>query len=501
MRRVLRALQKHWKMALLSAVVLPVSVWSFFGDSNGSPERVTTTAERGTVNRITSISGTLKATQTARLGFPSTGILESISVVEGETVSKGHHLAVLAHADLIAEYEEARAAFRIAQADYDELIEGMRPEERDVAQTKVAIAEEELIRVTREENERVESAYRTLLSSDLVARPEDRESDDIAPLVSGTYTCGEGAYTLSLFRSGAQSGYSYRFSGLESGVSTAYSDTPGLLGTCGLTVQFGGQSYDSAEWTIAIPNKESDSYVTNMNAYNLARTARDNAISGAEQDLALAKQTDTLGNAAPRSEALTRASARVSQAAARVAAVQAQIDDHTLIAPFSGIITSIEPIVGEPVGSDPVVTMISYEAFELTALIPEIDVTRVTSGQKARVIFDARQEETLSATVLRISPLAREINGVSYFEAALMLDTAVDWLRGGLNADIDIVLESAEDVVRIPQRFLIEESGAAFVLIPDGKKTQRVPVSVTFSGNDGFVAVEGLQSGDTVVAP
>jgi RND family efflux transporter MFP subunit len=500
MRRVLRALHTHWKWSLVGMCVLGLS-GLFLRDIHHVPAWTTGTAERGTVSRTTSVSGTLRATQTAHLGFPVGGLVESIHTHEGATVTAGQELMALAHANVTAEYEEARAAFAVAQADYDELLAGMRPEERVVATTKVAIAEEDLLRITREQNEQVASAYRTLLSSDVAALPQNLENNDTAPTVSGTYTCDEGSYTLSLFRSGTRSGYSYRMRGIEEGTYTVYTEAPGPLGACGLSIQFADEPYETSDWLISIPNKKSASYVTNMNAYNLARTARDNAIREAEQALALAQQTDTVANAAPRNEALARAAAYVRQSAARIASVEADLSDHVLIAPFDGVITKIEPVVGERVGTDTSVTMISYAAFELTALIPEIDVTRVAPGQKASVVFDARQEETLSATVARISPLAREINGVSYFEAALTLDTPVDWFRGGLNADIDIVLDARTDVVRIPKRFLIEDGGASFVLVPDGHTTRRIAVSPSFFGNDGFVAVEGLHAGDSIIAP
>jgi HlyD family secretion protein len=273
------------------------------------------------------------------------------------------------------------------------------------------------------------------------------------------------------------------------------------MGACGLTIQFGISNYAAEDWTITIPNTESASYLTNLNAYNLARTERTNAIRAAEQELELAKKNEMVDTAAPRSEALVRAQARLRQASAQIASVQAQIDQHKLTAPFGGIITRIDTVVGESVGTEPIITMVSDSAYELIALIPEIDITRVEVGQTVDVVFDARQEETLVARVSRVSPLAREINGVSYFEATLLLETPAPWLRGGLNADIDIKLDVRENVLRIPTRFILEEDGQTSVLIPDGNKTRSVPVTIQFSGNDGFVVVEGLTRGDTVVAP
>jgi multidrug efflux pump subunit AcrA (membrane-fusion protein) len=471
--------------------------------SNEAPLWITDTVSKGTVRNIISVSGVIDAVESAELAFPESGTLESVNVEEGDEVVRGQVLARLSHNDLKADYQDAYAALLIAEANRDELVSGLRPEERDVAKTNVAIAKEDLERTIKEQRERVENAYRTLLSSDLEARPDKSSNDDTPPVVSGTYSCEkEGVYVLDVYSSSARSGFSYRLSGLESGTYTAYTESPSPLGSCGLSIQFiAGESYSNSIWSIIIPNTESTSYITNLNAYELALTQEENAVREAEQDLVLAEQNQVLDTAGPRTEALSREEARVLQARARLAVVNAQIEKHILRAPFDGTVTHIDGVPGESLGTEPVITMVSDGAFALTALIPEIDVTKIAVGQKADVVFDAQQDEMLSATIIFISPLAKEIAGVSYFEAKLVLDEDVDWIRSGLNADIDLIVETREDVTRIPRRYLIEDGGKYTVLVPQGNDTKSVPVTVTFTGNDGFVEIKGLEVGATVIAP
>ena len=470
--------------------------------NNKVPTWTTDTVSQGTVRNIISVSGAVDAVGSADLAFPVQGILESLSVKEGDQVTKGQLLATLVHSDLKAEYQDAQASLRIAEANRDELMNGISAEARDVSKTTAEITKQELTRVTNEQNDRVKNAYRTLLSSDLEARPKKNDNNDTPPILSGTYTCAEGVYTFDTYSSGARSGYSYKLSGLETGTYTAYTESPAPLGTCGLQIQFvDGVGYGKSSWIIEIPNTQSDSYVTNQNAYKLAVTQRDNAIHEAEQKLTLAEQNNILDNATPRAEALEREKGKVEQAQARLSVIEAQMQDHMLSAPFDGTITNIDPVPGEALTTAPVVTMVSHDAFALTALIPEIDVTKVMIGQKAEVVFDARQGETLPATVIFISPLAKEVDGVSYFEAKLTLDQNVDWLRSGLNADVDIIVESHENVTRIPKRYLGGTENAYTVFVPNGKEKKVIPITVAFTGNDGFVQVEGLTVGDTIIAP
>lgn len=494
-------LQKHI-FIIVGVVIFAVILLVWKSTRNEAPTWTTDTVSTGTVRNITSVSGSVDAIGSADLTFPTGGMLESISVTEGDFVTQGKVLATLVHNDLRADAQDAYAALLIAQADRDELVNGIRSEARDVSKTTAEIASDDLARVTAEQNDRVENAYRTLLSNDLEVRPVKNDNADTPPTITGTYTCSKGTYTLNTFGSASKSGYSYRLSGIESGTFTAYTESAAPLGTCGLMIQFAdGVRYGNSTWTIEIPNTQSSSYVTNLNAYTLALTERTNAITAAKQKLTLAEQHNTLDTAAPRSEALARENARVLQAEARLAVVQAQIKDHILVAPFDGTITNIEAVVGEAVGTTPIITMVSENAFALTALVPEIDITKIAVGQKADIVFDARQDETFPGTIIFISPLAKEIDGVSYFEAKLTLDESVNWLKSGLNADIDIILESHENVTRIPKRYLMGTEGSYTVLTPNDTESVATPITVNFIGNDGFVEISGLGTGSTIIAP
>lgn len=464
---------------------------------------VTTQVEKGAVEELVSVSGVIEAENTADLAFPVSGIVETVLVKEGDHVEKGQTLAALERASLLADRRDALAALQIAEADRVELIAGPSSEERAVTQTSVESAEANLIRVTREEQEKVDNARRQLLSSDLEAFPTNKKVTNTAPTITGTYTCeDEGEYTLEMFSSSARSGFSYRLSGLESQTASAYTSSPAPLGTCGLKIQFPATGqFSTTDWYVPIPNSNGSSYTTNLNTYNLALEQQKNKISAAEDDLEIARKEQILENAAPRSEALTRADATVLQAQARLSAVDAALGNRVITAPFAGTITDVNVLAGETISSAPVLTLLSESEFELTARIPEIDIAKVNVEQTARVTFDAQPDEVLEAKIDFVSPLATEIDGVAYFEAKLQFSEPPSWLRSGLNADVDILVESKENTYRLPKRFVITRQDRNFVLLEENGNVIEQEIGVGFSGNDGFVEVIGLKEGDLVIAP
>lgn len=501
MRIILRA--RSWYVVLAITAVLLVIFLVMQSLSDAEKALITTTVERGDVTELVSVSGFIEAKNTAALAFPATGKVTEVFVDEGSVVAAGEVLATLASAQLVAERNEASAALSLTQAQLQETLAGATSETRAVSNTKVSNAEQNLTRVSSEQAEKVQNARTALLSSGLEALSTKTDEDAAPPTISGTYSClDEGEYQLSVYSSGGASGYSYRLSGLESGTSEAATDQPAPLGSCGLYIQFDSDSlYNSSNWIVRIPNERSASYLSNKNSYELALQQQENAIAAAEDALALALEEANVVTASTRSEVVNQRQAAVDQARARIAAIDARLSDRSIVAPFAGVVTDVTVLPGETVTSAPVITVLAEDAFELTARIPEIDITKIALGQAVSIVFDAKSDETLAGNITYISPLATEIDGVAYFETTVTLDTEPEWIRSGLNADLDILVGAATDTLRIPKRFVVTDDGQSSVLLKVGEAVRTQPITVEFSGNDGFVAVSGVEAGDVVVAP
>jgi len=468
------------------------------------PDWVTAQVDRGTVSQIVSVSGFIEAKNTAQLAFPSSGVVTEVYAHEGQHVVEGEVLATLASSQLVAQRNEALAGLQLAEASYDKLVAGADAPDRTIAALNVQNAEQSLARTIEEENAKVENAQKTLRSSDLSALSADPIEESPAPSVTGTYTCDtEGSYMLEVYASNAPTRFSYKFTGLETGSRPVSVDQPAALGSCGLYVQFSpDESYAGSKWTIDIPNTRSSSYVTNKNAYDLAKQQADNAIQAAREVLALTQEQSASVEAAPRSENVREADAAVRQAQAKIAQIDALLADRSIIAPFDGMVTSVEIVRGETAPIDPVVTVLASDAFELKTRIPEIDITKLEVGQDVEAVFDAQPFDIRTGNISYISPLAIIIDGVAYFEATIELDEMPSWIKSGLNADVDIIVDKRDAVLRIPKRFLIESTDNLYsVRVQSGNAYATTSVTPSFMGNDGFVEITGLNEGDTVIAP
>ncbi len=493
----------HRSLYTYGAILIATTLALTFGIfTHTDTPHITATVETGAVRQVVSVTSAIRAENTAELGFPVSGIVETVHVRKGEVVATGTPLVSLNRAALKADVAEAQGALASAQADLAELSAGVRNEARTSSEATVALKTEMLTRTKTDEARKVENARRALLSENLTAITANTGEDAPAPTISGTYTCSrEGTYTLTIFSSRAPSGYSMRINGLEVGTFAAATEQSAPFGTCGLRAQLSpATNYHNSVWTVTVPNPISPTYVANKNAYDQAVTNAQSAIALAERELALAKAEAALTTAPSRSESLARAQAAVASAAARLTRAEATAADAVLTAPFAGTVVRIEAVAGETIGTTPVITLLSADRYELIARIPEIDVGKLQINQRAEVVFDTAVTETLTATVDFISPGATVIDGVAYYEARLALTAIPPWIRSGLNADVDIIVAETESL-RLPRRFVTKTNDTYSVLVASGDTTATTTVEVDLIGNDGFISLRGLPAGTTVVAP
>jgi multidrug efflux pump subunit AcrA (membrane-fusion protein) len=457
----------------------------------------------GTVSETVTVSGKIEAKDIARLNFPRTGVIQHVYKKEGDQVKAGEILASLTKDSIVAEYNSALQNLKLQQALRNEIVRGPRHVAREVTNTQLSIAEDNVIRIKSEQEILVKSALEKLLSSDLEAIPVKKANVRIPPSITGNYQCQEeGTYIISAYSSMSPTAYSYNLSGLEKGTFVAYVDTPAALGSCGLMVKFDNtERYSFSEWTVTIPNKNGANYLSNYNAYQLALQQQKNAVEAAEQAFLLALNTEKNLNAPASSEALAQANARVAEAEAQLALRESYLADYSIKAPFDGTLTNFDIKVGELANTAKNITIIKEGAYTLQARVPEIDIRKIEIGNKAKVKFDASPNIELAALVVFISPLSTEIGGVSYYDTDIELDTEPNWLREGLNADVEIITRIKNNVPVLPKRFLIYESDGTYVLQGQNGQTTKRAVNTGLTGTNGLVEILDLTLETEVLLP
>jgi HlyD family secretion protein len=162
---------------------------------------------------------------------------------------------------------------------------------------------------------------------------------------------------------------------------------------------------------------------------------------------------------------LLNSRATVDQVRAQLQRAQVNLGYTIIRSPISGTVVSREVDIGQTVAASlnaPVIFKIAEDLnkMQVAANIDEADIGQVKDGQNVKFTVDAYPGEPFTGTVLqtRINPTVTQ-NVVTY---SVIIDANNDEgkLLPGLTATVNIVADSREDVLRIPN--------AALRFNPDG---------------------------------
>jgi multidrug resistance efflux pump len=285
------------------------------------------------------------------LSFPTDGKVKSILVKTGDNVKKGQLLATIEADKKDGSFTQAEALYETANANYQKVINGATGASVDFAKSVVNTAQVNLNEVTKQQQTIVDNAHRTLLNSTLEVKSVGNYDAYDAPVVSGTYECGEeGTYDIKTYSS--TGGMSVNYSGIESG-SLLLTDLPRAMGKCGLYLSFSKTKdiYSNIDFKIEIPNKSAGNYNVNNNAYQLALQNKEQVIASAKAalDQANASLNVVVTNARP--EDVMAAKAQVESAYGALMA-NPGYSNTVILAPTDGIITDIHIKEGQAITSN-----------------------------------------------------------------------------------------------------------------------------------------------------
>lgn len=222
----------------------------------------------------------------------------------------------------------------------------------------------------------------------------------------------------------------------------------------------------------------------------------------AQQRLALTEQ----GN---RVEDIAEAEAQRAEAVANLRAVEIQLEDTIIRAPFSGIITQkyategafVTPTTSASDASSATSTAIVAlaEGLEILAEVPEVDIQQLQLGQRVEVLADAYPDQTFEGKIRLIAPEAVVKQNVTSFEVRIALVTGQAELRSGMNTDLTFVGDELQDAVVVPTVAIVTRRGETGVLIPnDNNRPEFRPVVLGTAVGDETQVLEGLQVGEQV---
>jgi HlyD family secretion protein len=201
-----------------------------------------------------------------------------------------------------------------------------------------------------------------------------------------------------------------------------------------------------------------NSVVAAKNAARIQKLRKENLVSEGDTERAVG-QADAQAAVCDAA----RDQEKVSQA--RIDVARASLERTILRAPFDGIVAEINGEVGEfvtpsPVGvpTPPTVDLVDGSCLYISAPIDEVDAPAVRAGQKASISLDAFPNRRFPGFVRRVAPYVLDTEKQARtVEVEAEIENPEKYnLLPGYSADVEVILENRQNVLRIPSQAILD---------------------------------------------
>jgi RND family efflux transporter MFP subunit len=186
--------------------------------------------------------------------------------------------------------------------------------------------------------------------------------------------------------------------------------------------------------------------------------------------------------------------------------LQKIIEDSQIVAPFDGVVLTLQVAPGREVGAfQPLVTVADLANLEIGADLISDQMQPLQEGMAATAFLVGQPGEGLSGEI-RLLPMPfgtgeAEDENNGGFPVRISLDDLPPELESGDLVRITVILEQKGDVLWLPKQAIRSFEGRRFVLVEEGEGQRRVDVELGIEGDDRVEILEGLEEGQVIIGP
>ena len=493
--------KQHWKIILAVVCVAAAGGYFLLQQRDAKPANVDTSyvedvPSRRDVSNTLSGTGTLNPANTYTVKSLVDGKILTAALEEGDVVTEGDVLYTIDSSNASTNLQKAEIALQQAQRSYDKTVDRQYVR-ADVAGTvsslKVAKGDEV---TSGQEVAVIRDSSKMLLTLEFPAADAANFSVGQAALVTldGTFETLNGAVTKVTGTDALSTGNL-----LTRTVTISVQNAGGLTTAQAATASINGvSSIASASFAYQAERTLTAQASGTVSAINVQEG------STVEKDAILLQLTgDEL------TEAIQSASETLQSAQISMENMQDTMSNYTITAPISGTIIEKDAKQGDAMTSGTTLCIIyDLSYLEMQINVDELQISSLSVGQKVQITADAVQSKTYIGTVTRVSMKGSASGGTTTYPVTIQLDDT-DGLRPGMNANAEIVVAEANNVLTVPNAAIVRGN---YVLVtqdspsaanadetmeaPDGYVY--VPVQTGVSDDDYTEITSGLKDSDTI---
>ncbi len=483
-----------------------IGILAFYITPGAAKENYTAVpVSRMDLTQAVTATGAVAADQESALAFDGNGgTIATVNVTVGQNVHKGQILTTLRSDILQSNLEVAEANVEAAQAQLSTLQNGAKPADITLYNQKAIDAQTSLLSTVHDAYLKTQDAVVNKTASFFT------NAVSVNPLINVTAQSDIARININLERLVVGED-------LTNWAAAMASDTPGQVSD--IEKSQANKTITDAKDFLAdltlvmnflttgnsgLSQSTIDSYRSTVNAAASEVVAAESeytaSISGAHE----AAATLDVQQSSSADSSIQAQTAVVAAAQAQADAAKSQIAHSQIVAPFDGIVTDVEPKIGEVFSAGmPAITLISAGPYKIDIQVSETDVATLAVGNAASVTLSAYgTATTFPATVTTISPAKNTTNGKEAYDVTLHFINNDPRILSGMTANVSIVTASSTGALAIPTGSVITKGNSTYVLAKNttGQYIEK-PVTLGITGTNGYVEVKtGLTESDSVAS-
>ena len=483
-------LKRKRNIWIIVIVVVIIIILFFVFRGNGSNSSVQTgTVTKQNLQETVLATGQVVSGTDLNLGFQTSGVVQKVSVQEGDTVSQGQILATLDESSALANLTQA-------QANYDKLINGATSNDIQASQDAVDSAKVNLSNAYSGALNAINNGYTAIFNADAVAKS----------IQDAYFTAADSSWSpvhenkanidnqlVIIDNSLTQAGSS---STLDSAVSSA----SGALASVLASLQVIRDQTNTDTYILRVTDADKASLDSQKSAVSSAlsgvNTVQSN-IASSNVALQTAEHNLSAKQSAPRPE-------DVESAQGQVDAAQAVVNNLIITAPMSGTITQVDVKVGElAMPSQEAIVLQNISDLHAEADVSEANIATLQVGQPIDYTFDALgPDQHFAGKVLTVNPASTVISGVVDYLVKGSFEN-VPGIKPGMTANMTILVAKKDNALAVPSTAIINKDNNQYVRVVDNPKTKsyhQVQVQTGLQADGGMVEItSGLNEGQEIV--
>jgi len=147
-------------------------------------------------------------------------------------------------------------------------------------------------------------------------------------------------------------------------------------------------------------------------------------------------------------------------------------DDFIIRSEIDGVVYQINKEAGELSQTQEPVVIIGTEKFIIVLSIDEFDIVKVKKGQQVILSMDSYPSQGFDGEITSIYPMMNK--RTRSFQAEAIFTKQPDKLYPNLTVEANIIIDTKQDVLTIPRKYLVNDSS----VILEGGKLQKVEIGL-----------------------